>query len=109
MPRFDGTGPWGLGPMTGRGMGFCSPGRGRYGLGYGPGFGRGWASQARGRGFGRYFWNFFPPYGCFPHDHGSFDEEAEKLFLEREKAILETQLENVKNALKSYEKEEDDE
>ena len=23
MPGFDGTGPLGLGPMTGRGMGFC--------------------------------------------------------------------------------------
>jgi len=24
MPRFDGTGPMGQGPMTGRGMGFCA-------------------------------------------------------------------------------------
>ncbi len=24
MPGFDGTGPRGMGPMTGRGMGFCS-------------------------------------------------------------------------------------
>ena len=24
MPRFDGTGPQGLGPMTGRGEGYCS-------------------------------------------------------------------------------------
>jgi len=24
MPRRDGTGPQGLGPMTGRGMGFCA-------------------------------------------------------------------------------------
>jgi hypothetical protein len=23
MPRFDGTGPAGMGPMTGRGMGYC--------------------------------------------------------------------------------------
>ncbi len=23
MPRFDGTGPDGMGPMTGRGMGYC--------------------------------------------------------------------------------------
>jgi len=31
MPRFDGTGPDGLGPMTGRGMGRCqqAPGYGR--------------------------------------------------------------------------------
>jgi len=24
MPGFDGTGPMGLGPMTGRGMGYCA-------------------------------------------------------------------------------------
>jgi hypothetical protein len=24
MPRFDGTGPLGQGPMTGRGMGYCA-------------------------------------------------------------------------------------
>jgi hypothetical protein len=24
MPRFDGTGPMGQGPMTGRGMGYCA-------------------------------------------------------------------------------------
>ena len=52
MPRGDRTGPMGMGPMTGRGAGFCGgfgapgfmnsvPGRG------GMGFGRG-----RGRGFG---------------------------------------------------------
>jgi len=43
MPRFDGTGPNGLGPMTGRRMGRCSgsfEGRGR-GLGFGRGFRRG--------------------------------------------------------------------
>jgi hypothetical protein len=26
MPGFDGTGPGGMGPMTGGGRGFCSPG-----------------------------------------------------------------------------------
>jgi hypothetical protein len=39
MPRFDGTGPQGLGPMTGRGEGYCalvlpSPGMGRALNGY---------------------------------------------------------------------------
>lgn len=64
MPRGDGTGPGGMGPMTGRAAGFCagypSPGfvnpyGGRYsyggygrGWGYGGAFGRGW-----GRGYGR--------------------------------------------------------
>ena len=66
MPRFDGTGPLGLGPGTGRGLGPClnagypAPywglGRGWFGYGRrwfcrGFGFGRGWFG--RGRGFGR--------------------------------------------------------
>ncbi|PLV59084.1 DUF5320 domain-containing protein [Thermotoga sp. KOL6] len=60
MPGLDGTGPAGMGPMTGRGLGWC-----RYGAGYGPyavspwyrrpfGFWPGW-----GRGFGwRRGWGF---------------------------------------------------
>jgi len=81
MPFGDGTGPMGLGSMTGRGMGFCagfgSPGFANpvpgypYRYGYGPlvpmwprrswGFGR-----ALGRGFGRGFgrgWRRWGPYG----------------------------------------------
>jgi len=65
MPRGDGTGPGGMGPMTGRGAGFCAgnaapgfataPGRG-YGMGYGRGWGRGFgAGLGRGFGFGRGF------------------------------------------------------
>jgi hypothetical protein len=50
MPNFDGTGPQGMGPMTGRAQGRCNtknaPGRQSYGRGWGVGFGR-------GRGFGR--------------------------------------------------------
>lgn len=73
MPFGDGTGPRGMGPMTGRGAGYCAgfggpgygnpvPRRGWFGLGwgrgwgggYGPGLGRGWG-RGRGRGRGR-FW-----------------------------------------------------
>ncbi len=57
MPRGDGTGPVGMGPMTGRAAGFCAGypvpgfmnpvgGRGYWGRGRGGG---------RGRGFGRGF------------------------------------------------------
>ena len=41
MPAFDGTGPGGMGPMTGRGMGPCGGGYG-YGRGLGRGFGWGY-------------------------------------------------------------------
>ncbi|MFA5135974.1 MAG: DUF5320 domain-containing protein [Patescibacteria group bacterium] len=49
MPAFDGTGPQGVGPMTGRGMGPCGQGKGR-GMGFGWGCGR----RVR-RGLGRFF------------------------------------------------------
>jgi hypothetical protein len=50
MPNFDGTGPRGLGPRTGRGFGPC-------------GLGLGWRRRfGAGRGLGRYFgwagWNW---------------------------------------------------
>ena len=37
MPRLDGTGPWGYGPRTGRGLGSC--------CGYGSPYGRRFFSQ----------------------------------------------------------------
>ena len=73
MPRFDGTGPAGMGPMTGGGRGWCSPYRAPYRApsagyrsyappnavspvaGYGYGLGRprwGLGRGFRGRGFG---------------------------------------------------------
>ncbi|MGI6038215.1 MAG: DUF5320 domain-containing protein [Limnochordia bacterium] len=40
MPRFDGTGPWGCGPMAGWGRGPCATGYPRWGRGrFGPGWG----------------------------------------------------------------------
>ena len=62
MPRGDGTGPMGMGPMTGRAAGYCAgypvpgfmnaiPGRGYWGRGIG--FGRGRAVRGYGRGLGR--------------------------------------------------------
>ena len=52
MPRGDGTGPAGMGPITGRAAGYCAgygapgfanaPGWGGRGLGHRGGFGRGW-------------------------------------------------------------------
>jgi hypothetical protein len=59
MPRGDGTGPMGLGPMTGRAAGYCAgfsaPGfMNTYG--YGPGMGYGFGmGYGRGMGFGRGF------------------------------------------------------
>ncbi|HEX9902957.1 MAG TPA: DUF5320 domain-containing protein [Acidobacteriota bacterium] len=88
MPRGDQTGPWGLGPRTGRGLGLCSgfrapgfmypgPGLGM-GRGFGRGFGRG-MGLGRGRGFWRHQFGGFRgdphsemapfayPYGAMPY------------------------------------------
>ena len=48
MPGFNGTGPRGMGPMTGGGRGVCSPGRGMR-QDYG-----GYGTRGRGRGFSRW-------------------------------------------------------
>ncbi len=62
MPRGNGTGPNGMGPMTGRGAGYCAgyaaPGyasQGLQGLGRGMGLRRGCRSSGRGLGFGQGF------------------------------------------------------
>ena len=80
MPWGDRTGPWGLGPMTGRAVGYCAgypvpgymnpiPGFGRgfglgrgWGSGRGFGFGRGWGRGFGRGGFRRWLWNY-PQYG----------------------------------------------
>ena len=59
MPGGDGTGPMGMGPMTGRGAGYCAgypdviPGRG-LGLGLGRGLRRGRGYMSSGPGFSRF-------------------------------------------------------
>jgi len=74
MPRFDATGPWGLGPGTGWGLGPC---------GAGMGFRRGF-----GRGFGR-FWRFGP----------QITKKEEKEMLEEEVEILEEELKAIKTRI----------
>lgn len=70
MPFGDGTGPQGMGAMTGRGAGYCTGVRqpgffsrlfGRGGFGSFGGFGRG-AGHGRGRGFAGRGYNRFTPY-----------------------------------------------
>ena len=91
MPRGDGTGPMGLGPMTGRGAGYCAgypvpgfmnPAAGGWGRGFGRGMGRGWG---RGMGWRRGFagWGApgFVPYGAaaFAAPTATAKEEAQVL------------------------------
>jgi hypothetical protein len=101
MPRGDGTGPAGQGPMTGRGMGYCAgfdvPGyaNGGYIGGISRGFGRGFG---RGRGFG--FRARTIPFG----QPVAMTEKQEKQVLEDElaqiaeyKGVIESRLKNLKS------------
>jgi hypothetical protein len=65
MPRGDRTGPWSAGPMTGRGLGYCTgyegPGYVRGGVGFGGRgfFGRGiYGRGAWGGGYGHRNWRY---------------------------------------------------
>ena len=60
MPRGDGTGPAGLGSMTGRAAGYCAgysvPGYMNPAFGRGGFLGRGFGRGGRGRGFRHMYW-----------------------------------------------------
>ena len=95
MPFGDGTGPFGQGPMTGRGLGYCggdgNPGRfqgrgGGMGRGFGRGFGRG-LGRGFGRGYGFGWAGFNAPYD-------------EKTALENRMKFLEEELKYLRDRLK---------
>jgi hypothetical protein len=109
MPRGDGTGPMGMGPMTGRGAGFCAGATAPGFTSAGFGFGRG-----RGRGFGRMYnpgWQAgYVPYGYRPPvapaapaagPYGVDEKEA----LQRQAQFLEEQLNEIKDRLSKLESE----
>jgi len=99
MPRGDGTGPMGQGPMTGRGLGYCAgypqPGFMYPGPGFGRGFGKGW-----GRGFGRgrgFRWRtepIYPPVG-YPVEPIRLTKEDQRKILEQEKKELELEIKAI--------------
>jgi hypothetical protein len=112
MPRGDGTGPAGMGPMTGRAAGFCAGypvpgymnpvgGRGYWGWGRGGGWGRG-----RGRGFGwaraGYGW---PAWGAAGYPYAPYTEPfAPTMTAEQELAGLKQQADYFQDALDEIKK-----
>ncbi|WZL72342.1 DUF5320 domain-containing protein [Clostridiaceae bacterium 35-E11] len=86
MARRDGTGPMGMGPMTGRGMGLCRSGKSRSGIKAGFGY---------GRGMGR----------CFFYGNAAMDAEVEKSMLQNERTVLEARLKDVEKRLDDFEQE----
>ena len=72
MPLFDGTGPQGFGPQTGRSMGPCGDG-----YGYGRrGFGFGRRGYGRGRGFR--FWSASPSKVDIKKDLDQYQKDLEE-------------------------------
>jgi uncharacterized protein DUF5320 len=105
MPGGDGSGPNGMGPMTGRAAGFCAggtmpgfatptPGRGGFGSGRGYGFGRG-IGRGMGNGFrgGRGGRWAAPAYGYAPPNYGA------PAAPQQESEVLRGQAEYLQNAL----------
>jgi len=100
MPFGDRTGPRGLGPRTGRGLGYCSgypyPGyMNSYGFGWRRGFGRGW-----GRGWGWPGW-FGYPYPAYPPEPLTPKEEKE--ILNEDLKALKEEIEAIEERLKELE------
>jgi len=119
MPRGDRTGPEGMGPMTGRGMGYCSGydtpgfanpagagfgrgmargwGRGGGGFGrgmaWGRGMGRGWGRG--GGGYGRGGYGYWGAPAAFPAP----TPEDERTYLEIEMESLKAHMESIKKRL----------
>ncbi|PKN41759.1 MAG: hypothetical protein CVU60_10260 [Deltaproteobacteria bacterium HGW-Deltaproteobacteria-18] len=91
MPAGNGTGPMGMGSMTGRGAGYCS-GSGTPGYATGGGFG-----FCGGRGRGRRFFATAPQ-GRFARQ-GAIDPAAEQQALKNQVEALQSQLKAIQERL----------
>jgi len=115
MPAGDGTGPMGMGPMTGRATGYCAgygapgyaspiPGRG-FGMGWGRGRGGGWGWRNRYYATGLPGWARFgyaPAWGAPPA--GAYGPYAAPPTPEQETEFLRTQAEWLKEQLDAISK-----
>ena len=86
MPGFDGTGPRGMGPMTGGGRGFCSP--------------RGAGVSPRRYSFPRRATYAYPRYGAY-----GFQPFAPRMTREQEMEFLKNEAQALRDDLKELETE----
>lgn len=113
MPRGDGTGPTGMGAMSGRAAGFCS-GSGTPGYAnslpvnrLGLGARRGWGQAGGGRGGCR--WNYAPgiqsraPGGFYGPRFQGQTPDREKLALKNQAEALQSQLDIIMKRLEDLE------
>lgn len=110
MPAGNGTGPMGMGPMTGRGLGYCSggeaPGFGAVAArrGYGTGLGRGRRGGRGGRwgGPGFYGRGWQPggmAWGGYPDAVQGAAPELERQSLESRANLMEAELQRIRQRL----------
>jgi hypothetical protein len=78
MPRYDRTGPLGLGPRTGWGLGPCGLGRGA------------------GRGMGRGFWGWPEYYPVYPQN---LSKKEELTLLEEQADTLQEEMKEIKERI----------
>jgi hypothetical protein len=101
MPRGDGTGPMGMGVMSGRGTGYC----GGWGM---PGYANSAPGRGRGMGFGRGRRNRFCATGLpgrmqFDAAYGQPDPKWEKQVLKGQADALQAELDFIKKRLSEME------
>lgn len=98
MPRGNYSGPRGLGPKTGRGMGYCAGNNAPGFLSSGSSLGFGWhRGFGRGMGWGRAFgWPM----------QGNMDAEEDIAQLKQQAGILKRQQEDIAKRIKELEKKE---
>jgi len=113
MPFGDGTGPAGMGPMTGRALGYCA-GFGTPGY-MNPGFGRGWWGRGGDRGRRHWYWATGLPgwarAGGWPMAPGYQGPYAQGVApygpvvdAEQERQMLQAQAQNMQQALEQINK-----
>ena len=100
MPGGDGTGPRGMGPMTGRAAGYCAgysvPGYANpvFGRGRGFGYGRGWG---RSRGWGRWAYPYAAGYYGVPYE----DPYNPQMTPQQEADVLKSQAKAMQEEIKA--------
>ncbi len=109
MPRGDRTGPWGMGPMTGRRAGYCAgfdmPGYGNPGPRRGFGRGFGWRHRHFARGVAGWPGYGYHPAWAMPPAAPRMTQEQEAGWLKAQAADLEEELKQINERLSSLEQE----
>lgn len=119
MPAFDGTGPRGMGPMTGRGLGYCAgsgaPGYASLVPGYGLGFGRGRGWGGGGRGWRHWYYATglpgwarydYPPFGAYGPYGQPMTEAQETELLKNQAEALKREMDAITQRLEELKKRE---